>query len=149
MQFLGLGLVDRGPDVTTVWLFREQLQQHGLVEALFEPCYPITDASVHDSQVLGQLLDADNSGDGLWADSASLSVLIVEVLKLIGFKPHINERTYRHCPLSEEQKTANREGSKTRTKVEHVFGELVPSLGGKVMRSTGLARAQTYLGLKN
>jgi IS5 family transposase len=37
MQFLGLGLVDRVPDVMTVWLFREQLRQHGLVEALFEP----------------------------------------------------------------------------------------------------------------
>lgn len=36
MQFLGLGLEDTVPDATTVWLFREQLQQHGLVEALFE-----------------------------------------------------------------------------------------------------------------
>jgi IS5 family transposase len=127
MQFLGLGLVDRGPDVTTVWLFREQLQQHGLVEALFEPCYTVTVASVHDSQVLGQLLDADNSGDGLWADNAYLSVLIVEVLKLIGFKPHINERAYRHCPLSEEQKTANREGSKTRTKWSMSSGNWSPA----------------------
>jgi transposase len=36
MQFLGLGLEDTVPDAKTVWLFREQLRQHGLVEALFE-----------------------------------------------------------------------------------------------------------------
>jgi IS5 family transposase len=237
MQFLDLGLEDTVPDATTVWLFREQLQQQGLVEELFEQFgtylqgagyaakdgqivdatlipvpkqrntrkenqtikqgdvpaewqeqphklaqkdidarwtkkngtshygykndvssdvgfkfirrYAVTDASVHDSQVLGELLDADNSGDGLWADSAYLSVLIVEVLKLIGFEPHINERAYRNRPLTDEQKAANRERSKTRAKVEHVFGDFVTSMGGKVVRSIGLARAQTQLGLKN
>jgi IS5 family transposase len=237
MQFLGLGLEDSVPDAKTVWLFREQLRQHELVEALFAQFsgylqgagyaakdgqivdatlipvpkqrntrqenqtikqgevpaewqeqphkraqkdvdarwtkkngvshygyknhvssdvgfkfirrYTVTDASVHDSQALGELLDADNSGDGLWADSAYLSVLIVEVLKLMGFEPHINERAYRNRPLSEEQKAANRERSKTRAKVEHIFGDFVTSMGGKVVRSIGLARAQTQLGLKN
>ena len=32
MRFLGLGLADRGPDATTVWLYREKLAQAGLVE---------------------------------------------------------------------------------------------------------------------
>ena len=36
MQFLNLGLEERVPDATTVWLFREQLQKQGLVEELFE-----------------------------------------------------------------------------------------------------------------
>src|SRR3954462_10268307 len=36
MRFLGLGLADRAPDATTVWLYRENLAQAGLVEALFE-----------------------------------------------------------------------------------------------------------------
>ena len=76
-------------------------------------------------------------------------MLIIEVLKSIGFEPHINERAYRNRPLSEEQKTANRERSKTRAQVEHVFGDFVTSMGGKVMRSFGLARAQTQLDLKN
>src|SRR3954471_7342772 len=35
-RFLGLGLADRGPDATTVWLYREKLAQAGLVEALFD-----------------------------------------------------------------------------------------------------------------
>src|SRR3954449_2678555 len=36
MRFLGLGLADRVPDATTVWLYREKLAQAGLVEALFD-----------------------------------------------------------------------------------------------------------------
>src|SRR3954449_8643277 len=36
MRFLGLGLADRGPDATTVWLYREKLAQAGLVAALFD-----------------------------------------------------------------------------------------------------------------
>ena len=36
MRFLGLGLEDRVPDATTVWLYREKLAQAGLVEALFD-----------------------------------------------------------------------------------------------------------------
>ena len=111
--------------------------------------YIITDASVHDSQVLGQLLDADNADDELWADSAYLSIAIVTVLEMMGFESHINERAYRNRPLSETQIADNRERSKTRAKVEHVFGSMVNEMGGKVIRTIGLARAETMLGLKN
>lgn len=36
MQFLDFGLADEVPDATTVWLFRKQLTERGLVEPLFE-----------------------------------------------------------------------------------------------------------------
>ena len=36
MRFLGLGLEDRIPDATTVWLYRERLARAGIVEKLFE-----------------------------------------------------------------------------------------------------------------
>ena len=36
MRFLGLGLVDPVPDGTTVWLYREQLDEAGLVDAHFD-----------------------------------------------------------------------------------------------------------------
>ena len=36
MRFLGLGLPKPVPDATTVWLFRQQLKQQGLIEELFE-----------------------------------------------------------------------------------------------------------------
>ena len=36
MRFLGLGLEDKIPDAKTVWLYREQLAQAGVIETLFE-----------------------------------------------------------------------------------------------------------------
>ena len=36
MRFLGLGLEDKVPDAKTLWLYREQLAQAGVIEALFE-----------------------------------------------------------------------------------------------------------------
>lgn len=36
MQFLGFSLADEVPDATTVWLFRKQLTEHGLIEGMFE-----------------------------------------------------------------------------------------------------------------
>lgn len=104
---------------------------------------------MHDSKVLGHLLDADNLDDELWADSAYLSIAIVTVLEMMSFESHINERAYRNRPLTQQQIADNRERSKTRAKVEHVFGSMVNEMGGKVVRTIGLARAKTMLGLKN
>jgi hypothetical protein len=36
MRFLGLGLEDKVPDAKTVWLYREQLAQAGVIETVFE-----------------------------------------------------------------------------------------------------------------
>ena len=99
--------------------------------------------------MLGELLDADNPEDEIWADSAYLSIAIVSVLEMMGFESHINERAYRNRPLTEAQIADNRERSKTRAKVEHVFGSMVNEMGGKAIRTIGFARAQTMLGLKN
>ena len=111
--------------------------------------YQVTDAAVHDSKVLGALLDENNHDDEIWADSAYLSAVVVEVLTEMGFISHINERAYRNRPLTDEQIAANRERSKTRAKVEHVFGTMVNEMGGKAVRTIGLARATAMLGLKN
>jgi transposase, IS5 family len=111
--------------------------------------YEITAASVHDSQVIGELLDGSNLGDSFWGDSAYRSALIESVLALMGFESQVNERGFRNHPLTEEQKQTNREKSKVRAKVEHVFGGWVMQMGGKLVRSIGIARAQTHLGLKN
>jgi IS5 family transposase len=237
MQFLGLGLEDSVPDATTVWLFRQRLQEHELVEVLFENFesylkeqgyqaqggqvmdatlvpvpkqriskeeraqleageipvdwqenrhrlaqkdrdarwtkkhdvsyygyknhinidvehgfirnYSVTDAAVHDSQQLTQILDADNQGDEVWGDSAYRSIAIEGLLAILSYISHIHERAYRNRPLSEEQKAENRERSKTRAKVEHVFGAWVMQMGGKLLRSIGSERAKVNLGLKN
>ena len=91
--------------------------------------YAVTDAAVHDSKMLGAVLDDDNSGDQIWADSADRRAAIEAVLELLQFDSQIHERGYRNHPLSEKQKDVNREKSKTRAKVEHVFGDWVMTMG--------------------
>ena len=119
------------------------------VEYGFIRCYSITDASVHDSQALGAVLDPDNRGDEIWADSAYRSQNVEAGLDALGHLSQIHERAYRDHPLSEEQLASNREKSKTRAKVEHVFGAWVMTMGGKLVRAIGIERVRAQLGLKN
>ncbi|MEM8642030.1 MAG: IS5 family transposase [Cyanobacteria bacterium P01_G01_bin.54] len=119
------------------------------VEYGFIRRYEVTDATVHDSKRLTHLLDGENEGDGLWADSAYRGEKTEKMLELVGFESQINERAYRNRPLSESQTEANREKPKTRAKVEHVFGGMVQSMGGKLERVIGQARIETQIGLKN
>ena len=174
MRFLGLGLEGRVPDAKTVWLYREQLTQAGVIEALFETFdgylkdqgylamggqiidasivavpkqrnsreenarikagetpagwedkpakrrqkdvearwtkkhgkshygyknhvnvdrrhklvrrYHVSDAAEHDSQVLDDILDGDNTALGVWADSAYRSAEIEAALKEKGLR---------------------------------------------------------------
>ena len=54
---MGLGLEDRVPDAKTVWLYREQLTQAGVIETLFETF----DGHLKDQGYLamgGQIIDA-------------------------------------------------------------------------------------------
>ena len=57
----------------------------------FIRCYQVTDASVHDSQVLGALLDEQKQGEEVWADSGYGSESIEWILQ-IQILSHINER---------------------------------------------------------
>jgi IS5 family transposase len=111
--------------------------------------YQVTNATVHDSQVLGDVLDDDNEADRLWADSAYRSEAIETVLELMGFDSQIHERAYRNRLLNDEQQQSNRTKSKTRAKVEHVFGAWTMQMGGKLVRVIGIVRVRAYLGLKN
>lgn len=111
--------------------------------------YSVTDASVHDSQALGSVLDPDNGDHEIWADSAYRSENIEAGLDALGYISQINERGYRNHPLSEEQTASNREKSRTRAKVEHVFGRWVMTMGGKLIRCIGIERAKAQLAFKN
>ena len=99
--------------------------------------------------MIGNLLDGENKGDDIWADSAYFAEKINTILTLMGFDVKIHERAFKNKPLTEEQKANNTEKSKIRARVEHVFGCWVMSMGGKLLRSIGIERAKTNLGLKN
>jgi IS5 family transposase len=237
MRFLGLGLEDRVPDARTVWLYREQLAQAGMIETLFgdfdgylkdqgylamggqiidasivpvpkqrngrddnakikageipegwenQPAklaqkdtearwtkkhgkshygyknhvsvdrrhklvrrYRVTDAAVHDSQVVDDLLDPDNTASEVWADSAYRSAEIEAKLEENGLKSRIHRKGHRNKPLNERQQQGNKTRSKVRARVEHVFGAQTNDMGGTLVRSIGLVRAKARIGLKN
>src|SRR3981189_3938237 len=107
-----------------------------------------TDAAVHDSQKLDDVLDLHNTGKGVWADSAYRSVQIEAGLKEKGLQSRIHRRAARDRPLSERQKSANTTRSKVRARVEHVFGHQQRAMGGKLGRTIGIARAGFKIGLR-
>ena len=66
--------------------------------------YQVTDAAVHDSQVVDDILDPDNTASEVWADSAYRSAEIEAKLKEKGLKSRIHRKGYRNKPLSEREK---------------------------------------------
>jgi IS5 family transposase len=237
VRFLGLGLEDTVPDAKTVWLYREQLAQAGVIERLFDDFdghlrrqgylamggqiidasivpvpkqrnsrdenarikdgetpegwaqqpakraqkdtdarwtkkhgkshygyknhvnvdrrhklvrrYQATPASVHDSQVGDDILDPDNTASGVWADSAYRSAEMEAKLAGKGLKSRIHRKGRRGKPLSEREKRGNRNRSKVRARVEHVFGAQSNDMGGTLVRCIGLVRVKARIGLKN
>lgn len=111
--------------------------------------YAVTDASVHDSQVLGDLLTEEDRGQELYADSAYTGQEQEKTIQRYGMVNKVQEQAYRNTPLSDEQKMRNREKSKKRVRVEHVYGYMEQSMKGLVVKCVGIARASATIGLMN
>ena len=236
-RFLRLGIEDRIPDGTTLWLFRETLAKAGLIEKLFarfgqhleargyiarggqmvdativpvprqrnsreendavkagetpeawekNPVknrqkdkdarwtkkhgksffgyknhvnadarhklirqYDVTDASVHDSRTFDGLLNQANTSEDVYADSAYRSAETEVKLRARGLRSRIHQRASRNHALSKAQEKANRQKSKVRARVEHVFGAQQNSPGGRLVRTIGIVRAKAKIGLQN
>ena len=111
--------------------------------------FEVTDASVHDSQPVEGLLEEKDAGQPFYADSAYTGQeqdKIYEKKKVVNM---VNEKGYRNKPLTEEQKQNNREKSKTRARVEHIFGFVENSMNGSFVRTIGMARAKAKIGMMN
>jgi len=61
----------------------------------------------------------------------------------------VHEKGYRNKPLTDEQKASNKKKSKTRARVEHVFGFMEQSMNGLIVKSVGITRATSIIGLIN
>lgn len=72
-----------------------------------------------------------------------------ETLEKYRMKDEICEKGYRGHPLTEEQKESNREKSRTRCRVEHIFGFMENTMNRLYIRTVGLARATAVIGLIN
>ena len=106
----------------------------------------MTDAAVHDSQALIELLDEKDKV--LYADSAYSGEPIAKKLPE-GIENQIHEKGYRNKPLSEAQKAENKRKSRIRVRIEHVFGYMTGTMRGVTVRSIGIARAKFNIGLTN
>ncbi len=115
----------------------------------FIDTYAATDASVHDSQVLDELLEETDEGQDLWADSAYTGEEQENTIKKYKVNNKVHEKGYKNRPLSESQKSSNKEKSKTRARVEHVFGFMEQSMNKLSVRSIGMERAAGFVGLVN
>ena len=112
-------------------------------------CYHVSDAAMHDSRAVDHLLMRGNTGSGVWADAAYRSEETEAKLRARGLRSHIHRKGKRGKPLTEHAKGSNRTKSKVRVRVEHVFGAQTNDMGGTLVRTIGIARAKTKIGMKN
>lgn len=111
--------------------------------------YTVTDASVHDSQVLGELLDERDRGLSLNADAAYVGDEIEALLAKMEMPNKVNEKGYAGHPLTEGQKENNREKSRTRARVEHAFAFMEMSMHGMYVYAIGKKRVTAMVGMMN
>jgi transposase, IS5 family len=111
--------------------------------------YVVTDAAVHDSQVLPELLDHKDEGEDLFADSAYTGEEQEATIAAKKMTHKVCDRAYRNKPLTESQKTQNTEKSRTRSRVEHIFGFMEMSMNSMNLNQIGLKRIEAAVGLMN
>lgn len=236
MRFLGLTLSDSVPDEKTIWLFRENLIEHNLVDKLFEKFlsslekanlvgkegrmvdasfvevprqrnsreenqnikdgivpedweenpnklaqkdldarwtkkndqtfygykdhvkvdekskliigYEVTDASVHDSQPLEDLLSKKDKGQPLYADSAYTGEQQEKAIRKAGMINQVHEKGYKNRPLTKKQQRSNHKKSRSRARVEHIFGFMEISMKRMYIHSIGKIRATGIISLR-
>ena len=109
-----------------------------------------TSASVHDSQVLDNLLEEEKDvGCDIWADSAYTGEEQDNTIKKYKMNNKVHEKGTRNHPLTEVQKESNKEKSKTRVRVEHVFGFIEGSMNRLQLNCIGIKRASALISLIN
>jgi len=98
----------------------------------------VTAANVHDSQMLGDLLHGEETR--VWGDSAYTGQKAVLKACAPAAKDFTQKKSYRNRKLSDQEKAANRQKSKTRSRVEHIFGIMKRQFGYNKVRYRGLAK---------
>lgn len=111
--------------------------------------FVVTSANEHDSQSFEERLD--DSDRKTYADSAYNGEKMHQRIKedFPEMELRVCEKGSRDNPLTEEQKESNREKSRIRARVEHVFGHMTKAMGGMFIRSIGIVRAYREITLKN
>lgn len=111
--------------------------------------YKVTPANVHDSEMIGSLIDKRDLGQKVYADSAYRSEKIEKELSGKNMISMIHEKGYRNKPLTKAQQKRNKKKSKTRARIEHIFGFMTNSMNRMYIRCRNFVRAEATIGLMN
>jgi len=142
-------------DCDARWVTKYKIKEFGYKDHIaadqktkFITNFVVTPASTHDSQTITDLIDEDDKV--LYADSAYKSKDIEEYLQENKVKSKVIQRAYRNKPLTNNQRKENYKHSKTRVRVEHIFGTLKTSMNSALsLKSIGLKRIKSLTGLVN
>jgi transposase, IS5 family len=107
-----------------------------------------TDASRHDGALLPALIDKDNTASDVWADTAYRSKANEKHLADNGLRSQIHRKKPKGKPMPRRTARANGRKSAVRAAVEHVFARQKGPMG-LYIRTIGIARARTKIGLAN
>lgn len=112
--------------------------------------YKATTANIHDSEVMEELLDKqEDGGHPVYADSAYRSEALEEVCRKKNIESRIHEKGYRNKPLTKGQQQSNKTKSKTRARVEHIFGFMTNTMNEMYLCYRNFVRNQAGIGLMN
>jgi transposase, IS5 family len=118
-------------------------RRHGFIRG-----WNVTSASAYDGAQLRTVLDKNNTGSTVWADTAYRSKKNEGWLDQNGYVSDIHHKKPKGRPMSEQTARANGRRSKIRAFVEHVFAQQKSRMG-LFVRTIGLARARTKIGMAN
>ena len=108
----------------------------------------MTDAAAHAGSRLKDLLDPSNTASDVWADSAYRSKKNEDLLQERLLVSRIHRKKPADQPMPARTARANARKSAVRAHIEHVFAEQKGRMG-LFVRTIGLARATTKIGLAN
>jgi IS5 family transposase len=118
-------------------------RRHGFIRG-----WNVTSASAYDGAQLRHVLDKNNTGSTVWADTAYRSKKNEAWLDKNGYRSDIHHKKPKGRPMSERTVRANGRRSKIRAFVEHVFAQQKSRMGLCVC-TIGRARATTKIGMAN
>ena len=110
--------------------------------------FVVTHAAGHDGSQLGAVLDPENTGSGVWADTAYRSKANLDALERRGLRPEFQRAKPRGRPMPAHLSRGNATRARVRSLVEHVFATEKRRIG-LIVRSIGLVRATARITLAN
>jgi IS5 family transposase len=110
--------------------------------------WTVTDAARYDGALLPELVDPNNTASEVWADTAYRSQANEKFLAGRLLRSQIHRKKPKGKPMPRRTARANARKSAVRSAVEHVFARQKGPMG-LFIRTIGLARATTKIGLAN